>query len=69
MKASERGGNVVRIPRCPICNRPRDVRYRPVCSKRCRDVDLSRWFNQVYAVPAVDETGLDEASGDEDEER
>jgi endogenous inhibitor of DNA gyrase (YacG/DUF329 family) len=34
-------------------------RYRPFCSARCRDVDLGRWFGEVYTVPAV-EPGYDE---------
>lgn len=29
--------------------------YRPFCSKRCADVDLSRWFSGVYAVPAEEQ--------------
>jgi len=46
-------------PRCPICGRPRVHQFRPFCSARCRNVDLSRWFGEVYAVPAV-EPGYDE---------
>lgn len=37
---------------CAICGRPAIEEYRPFCSKRCADVDLSRWFSGVYAVPA-----------------
>lgn len=40
-------------PRCPICGRPRDPAFRPFCSRRCRQVDLARWMNEVYAVPAA----------------
>ncbi len=36
---------------CPICRKPEDLKMRPFCSKRCADVDLSRWFNDVYAIP------------------
>ena len=46
-------------PRCPICGRPRVHEFRPFCSARCRNVDLSRWFGEVYTVPAV-EPGYDE---------
>jgi endogenous inhibitor of DNA gyrase (YacG/DUF329 family) len=46
-------------PRCPICGRSRVQKYRPFCSARCRDVDLGRWFGEVYTVPAV-EPGYDE---------
>jgi hypothetical protein len=28
--------------------------YRPFCSARCRDIDLGRWFGEVYTVPAVE---------------
>jgi endogenous inhibitor of DNA gyrase (YacG/DUF329 family) len=52
-------GSRARTPRCPICGRPRARRYRPFCSARCRDIDLGRWFGEVYAVPAA-EPGYDE---------
>lgn len=39
---------------CPICNNPTDAAYRPFCSKRCADVDLSRWLGEVYTVPAAE---------------
>ena len=31
---------------------PTDVAYRPFCSRRCADVDLSRWLSGAYAIPA-----------------
>lgn len=37
--------------KCPICGKPRDEKYRPFCSKRCADVDLSRWLSGTYAIP------------------
>lgn len=40
--------------RCPICSKPAVHAYRPFCSKRCADVDLSRWFSGTYAVPVVE---------------
>jgi uncharacterized protein len=36
---------------CPICGRPTDASYRPFCSRRCADVDLSRWLRGTYAIP------------------
>ncbi|HXE70344.1 MAG TPA: DNA gyrase inhibitor YacG [Hyphomicrobiaceae bacterium] len=36
--------------RCPICSRPSQDDYRPFCSRRCADVDLSRWLRGSYAV-------------------
>ena len=46
---------------CPICKKPVVEEYRPFCSKRCADVDLGRWMNETYAIPAVDEDTPDEA--------
>ena len=48
-------------PGCPICGRPRDERFRPFCSRRCRDQDLIAWFDGRYAIPAQ------ESESDEDE--
>ncbi|MBI1359559.1 MAG: DNA gyrase inhibitor YacG [Alphaproteobacteria bacterium] len=38
-------------PACPICAKPAVDRYKPFCSKRCADVDLSRWLKGSYAIP------------------
>lgn len=43
--------------RCPICQRPTAIAFRPFCSKRCADVDLGRWFSESYAVPVDDDEG------------
>ena len=51
---------------CPICKKPQEQRYRPFCSKRCADVDLSRWFKDSYAIPA-DERVPDVIEQEEDE--
>ena len=39
---------------CPICGKPAAEKYRPFCSKRCADIDLGRWLNGSYSVPAVE---------------
>ncbi|MCP5385136.1 MAG: DNA gyrase inhibitor YacG [Sphingomonadaceae bacterium] len=36
---------------CPICKKPRVEAHAPFCSNRCRDRDLSQWFNDGYTVP------------------
>ena len=41
--------------RCPICGQRTVAEYKPVCSKRCADVDLQRWFTGRYAIPVVEE--------------
>lgn len=49
--------------RCPTCGQPTVQRYRPFCSRRCADIDLNRWLEGVYAVPAVeDEDGPDDGT-------
>jgi endogenous inhibitor of DNA gyrase (YacG/DUF329 family) len=51
--------------KCPICGKPQEQKWRPFCSRRCADVDLSRWLKGSYGVPAEEPLeGLD----DEDEE-
>jgi uncharacterized protein len=47
---------------CPICSRPADTVLRPFCSKRCSDVDLSRWLTGAYAIPVADSD--DDEDGD-----
>lgn len=38
--------------KCPICETRTSVpEFRPFCSKRCADVDLSRWLKGGYAIP------------------
>jgi endogenous inhibitor of DNA gyrase (YacG/DUF329 family) len=49
-----------RPARCAICGKPQAEAYKPFCSKRCADVDLSRWLKGIYAIPA--------AAREEDEE-
>ena len=40
---------------CPICSKASDPAYRPFCGRRCADVDLGRWLNGSYALPAESE--------------
>ena len=43
--------------RCPICGGPSDIAFRPFCSRRCADVDLSRWLRGAYVIPGPAEGG------------
>jgi len=45
--------------RCPICTAPAELAFRPFCSRRCADVDLSRWLRGAYAVPGHADTDED----------
>ena len=51
---------------CPICSKPSDAKYTPFCSRRCADVDLSRWLKGGYAIPGApaDDEGDGISSGD-----
>ena len=53
---------------CPICTKPVDPAYRPFCSRRCADVDLARWLNESYRIPAAaaGEEASDDGLDDED---
>lgn len=63
--ASSKPGPIPRPPnaKCPICGAPADAHYRPFCSRRCADVDLSRWLRGAYVIAGgnsdADEDGDD----------
>ncbi|MGE3579331.1 MAG: DNA gyrase inhibitor YacG [Vicinamibacterales bacterium] len=49
---------------CVECRRaPVDPMWRPFCSERCRNLDLARWVDGSYRVPA--EPVPDAESGDD----
>lgn len=52
---------------CPICKAASAEKFRPFCSRRCADVDLGRWFNESYAVPATEPPDEWDAGGEPDE--
>ena len=58
---------------CPICGKevtPRSANKAfPFCTARCKSIDLGKWLNEDYRVPAsVDEAGEGgEAETDENE--
>ena len=39
---------------CPTCGAPAMHERRPFCSKRCANIDLGRWLQGAYTIPAVD---------------
>lgn len=45
---------------CPICQKAALKEHAPFCSKRCAEVDLHRWFQGSYAIPAVELDDVDE---------
>jgi hypothetical protein len=54
--------------RCPICDKPAEEKYAPFCSRRCADIDLSRWLKGGYAIPGRTATEDDEAEAAKDPE-
>ncbi|MDE2238914.1 MAG: DNA gyrase inhibitor YacG [Rhodospirillales bacterium] len=46
--------------KCPICGKPAAPEHKPFCSRRCAEIDLGRWLNDSYKLPAP--------PGEEDEE-
>ncbi len=57
---------------CPVCNSSVDPKNPtlPFCSDRCRQIDLGRWLDERYSMPAPkrDDPDSDEPpDGDADE--
>lgn len=44
---------------CPICERPATKANAPFCSDRCKQVDLNRWLDGSYAIPAAESDAPD----------
>ena len=43
------------MPRCPVCDATVSLETTPTvpfCSDRCRLIDLGRWLDESYGVPA-----------------
>jgi endogenous inhibitor of DNA gyrase (YacG/DUF329 family) len=46
---------------CAMCeNKPIDPKLKPFCSKRCADLDLSKWLKGSYAIPGLPSDQADE---------
>jgi endogenous inhibitor of DNA gyrase (YacG/DUF329 family) len=57
---------------CPICGAevtPRSANKAfPFCNARCKSIDLGKWLNEDYRVPATpDEAGEGDEGGEADE--
>jgi len=49
---------------CPVCSSPKNVDYKPFCSRRCADKDLLKWLNGEYYIPGSEILDLDDNDGD-----
>ncbi|MFO1015165.1 MAG: DNA gyrase inhibitor YacG [Caulobacteraceae bacterium] len=54
-------------PPCSVCGKPNSPDYRPFCSKRCADVDLSRWLTGGYVIKSRDDEEEDSIAAHPDE--
>jgi hypothetical protein len=66
MNDDEPGPSDAQASRCPICRKPTVTAFRPFCSKHCADVDLLRWMNGSYAIPATEDDDEDGADPETD---
>ncbi|HEY2444769.1 MAG TPA: DNA gyrase inhibitor YacG [Rhizomicrobium sp.] len=57
------------VRRCPICGRPRIETFKPFCSKKCADIDLGRWLEGRYAIPAEEADDADSTAEEEGERK
>jgi uncharacterized protein len=58
------------MPRCPVCDAPVSLDQTPTapfCSDRCRLVDLGRWLDEAYGMPAPAPADDDESELLEDD--
>jgi endogenous inhibitor of DNA gyrase (YacG/DUF329 family) len=66
--------------RCPVCRKvmneaglqnSREGGFYPFCGNRCRMIDLGKWFDGDYRIPAAvkpeEETGEEATNGDKAE--
>jgi endogenous inhibitor of DNA gyrase (YacG/DUF329 family) len=51
-------------PRCAMCGKPQDEKFKPFCSKRCADLDLGKWLKGSYSLPGEAPVDLDEMPDD-----
>ena len=51
---------------CPNCKKYATLEFHPFCTKRCADLDLSRWLNEGYSIPGDDVVSNEEGVWDEE---
>lgn len=57
---------VIEGKKCAQCGKPVVLKYRPFCSERCTQLDLSNWLNEEYRVPVVETDDFDEDEFDQE---
>ncbi len=52
--------------KCPVCQKPASQKFHPFCSARCANIDLNRWLNGAYIIPASEDEEEDEQPGQDE---
>ena len=42
---------MAKVEKCLICDDTVDIKFKPFCSMRCKDIDLGKWFSEGYRIP------------------
>lgn len=45
----------VKCPTCRSATQWEGNPYRPFCSERCKLIDLGKWLNEAYRIPAEED--------------
>ena len=45
--------------KCPMCQEPIAVEFRPFCSNRCANLDLGKWLSGKYAIAGSQDSDED----------
>jgi uncharacterized protein len=56
---------------CPVCDNefsPETTDAMPFCSARCKSIDLGRWLEEGYSIPAYRDDDGGEENGVPDDE-
>ena len=56
------------MSKCPQCSKKAISEFKPFCSKRCADADLTAWITEKYRVASNDDTRDSLINPDEDED-
>ncbi len=48
------------MKQCPICEKATIEEFSPFCSLRCKQIDLGKWFNESYYIPAQNQQDIEE---------
>ena len=51
--------------KCPLCKKTSHEAFAPFCSERCKNLDLSRWFEGAYAIPSEEDVLEEDGQGDD----